>query len=393
MSCVSFVIPAYNEESNIQTMVDRIEAISRRLGMESEDPALALGARYEVEIVFVDDHSTDATPAILKELSRKNPHVRYARLARRSGSHIAIVCGTNLARGDCAIVLAADGQDPPELAPEMISRWREGNEVVWCARRRYRRSFINTLCSGFFYWLMRRVSAVSLESQDADMVLLDRKVINVLSRTYERNMYLWGLIDWFGFKQTRILYDKQERMSGSSGWTFMRRLKAAIDALVAFSYAPIRCMSLLGILFSTVSCLLGLSLVVNHLTGGWLFGVVQVTGWASIICAIFFLGGLQILMLGVLGEYLWRTFDQVRGRPLYLVEDAFGGHGGAKLRATKEGARRRHGGTKRRGPSGIPNRLSRIPNPQSPILNPQSPIPDRQSSIVNLPDKGLHVHD
>lgn len=309
MNRISFILPAYNEEANIKPMVERIETVARQI------------APAAVEIIFVDDHSTDATPDVLRALAGKNAKLRFVRLARRSGSHIAIVCGVGMARGDCAIVLAADGQDPPELAPEMIDRWREGNEVVWCVRRRYRRGWASTFCSKSFYWLMRHVSAVSLESQDADMVLLDRKVINILARVYERNMYLWGLIDWFGFGQTRVFYDKQERMNGTSGWTFMGKIKAAIDALVSFSYAPIRCMSLLGILFSTASCMLGLTLVANRITGGMLLGSFQVTGWASIICAVFFLGGLQILMLGVLGEYLWRTFDQVRGRPLYFVEE------------------------------------------------------------------------
>ncbi len=309
MNRISFILPAYNEESNIRPMVQRIETVGRQL------------APAAVEIIIVDDHSTDATPEVLRQLARENSKLRYARLARRSGSHTAIVCGAAMAKGDCAIVLAADGQDPPELTPEMLERWRDRHEVVWAARRRYRRGLINRALSKSFYWVMRRLSTVSLESQDADMVLLDRRVLNLLGKVYERNMYLWGLIDWFGFSQTKIEYDKQDRMNGTSGWTFWRKLKTAIDAIVAFSYTPIRCMSLLGLLFASISCLAGVTLVANRFTGGAILGSFQVTGWASLICAVFFLGGLQILMLGVLGEYLWRTFDQVRGRPLYFVEE------------------------------------------------------------------------
>jgi dolichol-phosphate mannosyltransferase len=311
MGLISFVLPAYNEETNIEKMVQRLGVVANTLAPD------------EVEIIFVDDHSADRTADVLRQICGEHSNVRFARLARRSGSHVAILCGLGMARGDCAIVLASDGQDPPELAPAMIAKWRGDNEVVWCARKGYKHTLLNRLCSGIFYWIMRRLARVSPESQNADMILLDRKVITALSRVYERNMYLWGLIDWFGFKQTVLDYDKAPRRSGKSGWTFATKIKVAIDSVIAFSYAPIRFISLVGVLISSMSFFLAMIYFVNHVTGGLLLGAYEVPGWASIVCAIFFLSGLQMLMLGVLGEYLWRTFDQVRGRPLYMVEEEF----------------------------------------------------------------------
>lgn len=305
---ISFVMPAYRESGNLRAMVARVEALR---------PALAPD---EVEVVVVDDHSPDDTPRVLGELHRERPWVRFARLARNSGSHTAILCGLNLARGQVAIVLASDGQDPPELAGELVSRWRAGAPVVWGVRRGYRRSLPDRFFAWLYYRLMNLFSQVRLQPGGADMVLLDRRVLDTVRRHQERGSALWEFITWLGFEQATVEYDKAARLSGTSGWTFRKKVRAALDNLLGFSDAPIRLMSCSGLVLALLALGLAALYVANRLSGGALLGPAEVPGWTSLIVLILFVGGAQMLMLGVIGEYLWRVLDQVRGRPLWVLE-------------------------------------------------------------------------
>lgn len=305
---ISFVLPAYRESTNLPAMVERIEALRPTLLPD------------EVEVVVVDDHSPDDTPRVLGELRRSRPWVRFARLARNSGSHLAILCGLNLARGQVAVVLAADGQDPPELTPELLARWRQGAPVVWGVRRGYRRSLPDRFFAWLYYRLMNLFSQVRLHPGGADMVLLDRRVLDTVRRHQERGSALWEFISWLGFEQASVEYDKAERLSGRSGWTFRKKLRAALDNLLGFSAAPIRLMSCAGLSLAALSLAMSALYVLNRVSDGALFGPAEVPGWTSTIVLILFLSGAQMLMLGVIGEYLWRILDQVRGRPLYVLE-------------------------------------------------------------------------
>lgn len=301
MTRLSFILPAFNEAANLPVMVVRIEHAAATLPID------------DFEIVVVDDHSTDGTPAVLRALAQHHPRVRFARLAARSGSHIAILCGIRMATGDCALILAADGQDNPQLAARLLEHWHRGCHVVWAVRSTPPPAgAVSRIGSALFYSLMRLGAGASPATQNADMVLLDRRVLDALAGVREQNPFLWGLIDRFGFSQTSVRYDKQPRLAGTSGWTLRRKCRAVVDAFIAFSPWPLRCPLALGGLLSAASVLGG---AIITLSGG-------APTWAWIALTLSFFTGLQWMALGVLGEYLWRTLDEVRRRPQYLLESA-----------------------------------------------------------------------
>jgi dolichol-phosphate mannosyltransferase len=305
---IDVVIPVYNEELCIPMLVKRLEELSKQI------------ENTRVEVIFVDDHSTDNSPVLLKEACRQNEGYRYLRLSRNSGSHIAILAGLEYTRGHCAIFLAADLQDPPELIPEMLKLWRAGNHVVWAAREhREGISWFEKISANAFYWLLNRFGQISLPPRGSDFALLDRTVIESLLRSASASPSVVGEITRLGFRQTQIPYTKAKRQFGRSKWKFGRKLHALIDAFVLFSYVPLRVMSYLGVassLFGFIYALVVISLR--------LLAKAPIEGWASLMVVVLVLGGLQMIMLGVLGEYLWRTLEEARQRPRYFLEDTYG---------------------------------------------------------------------
>jgi dolichol-phosphate mannosyltransferase len=304
---ISIITAFYNEEGNLPLFRERVRRVMAQLG----------AADYEV--VLVDDHSCDGSPALARQWLREQPQVRYLRLSRNCGSHAAYAAGLARCSGDCAVLLAADLQDPPEAIPTLLEKWQEGNDVVWASRsRREGESWLTRLNARLYYALMRRLALPQMPASGADFLLLDRKVIDAYNAIPEKNTSFLAMILWLGFRQTFIAYVKQARHTGQSKWSFSKKLKLWVDSLVSFSYAPIRCMSLAGLLVS----LLGLAyaaFIVLHALGGR-----PVEGWSSLMVAVLVLGGAQLSMLGVLGEYLWRTFDEARGRPRYVIEEELG---------------------------------------------------------------------
>jgi dolichol-phosphate mannosyltransferase len=301
---VSIVIPMYNEEESIPALLERLEAFCATL------------RDVDVEVIFVDDHSKDATPRMLAQACQANPKYRYLRLSRNSGSHIAIIAGLDFAKGDCAVFLAADLQDPPELIPQMIQEWRQGNHVVWAVReKREGVSFSEKFFANTFYWLMNRFSQVQLPPTGADFALIDRVVIDAIPASAGTNPSLINTIIWNGFRQTWIPYVKEARKFGRSKWNLGMKLKAFADAFVSFSFVPMRMMLYAGTITATIGFLYAIVVVAVRLfTNG------PIEGWASLMVVILIIGGMQMLMLGVLGEYLWRTLEESRKRPLYLIE-------------------------------------------------------------------------
>ena len=300
---ISVVTPAFNESRNLPQLYEGLLQTFQGLGMHWE-------------WVVVDDHSTDGTFEKLWMLAGKDSRVRGFRLARNSGSHLALLCGLHQARGDCVIVLAADLQDPPQLIPEMLQRWDEGYHIVWAVRRQREGEKKSTLWfSRLFYLVMRNLLGLKeLPKNGADFFLADKRVIGALKVFHERNINLMALLAWMGFRQTKIFYDKKPRAYGKSGWSFAKKIKLFVDSVVAFSYLPIRVMSVIGLITATAGfCYAGI-VVFNALRG------LPPQGWASLMIVILVLGGLQMLMMGVLGEYLWRAFDEARRRPKFLVE-------------------------------------------------------------------------
>ncbi len=303
MPTLTVIVPAYNEAQNLPVLYERLRRTMQSLGLDWE-------------WIGVDDHSGDETFPVLAEMARADPHVRAIRLARNYGSHTAIACGLHHATGNCAVILAADLQDPPEVIPELVARWREGAQVVWAVRGRREGETARTV--GFarlYYLLMRRVVGIKeMPPTGADFFLIDRRVIDALREFHESNISLMALITWMGFRQTSIIYDKQARLHGRSGWSLEKKLKLVLDSVTSFTYQPIRMMSYVG---ATVACL-------GFLYAG-VVAVIAVTtgppqGWSSLMVVILVIGGIQMLMMGVLGEYLWRALDEARRRPRYLIE-------------------------------------------------------------------------
>jgi polyisoprenyl-phosphate glycosyltransferase len=298
------VITAFlNEEANLPLFRERVVAILDRLG-------------EACEIVMVDDHSQDSGPAIVKDWLANDRRVRYIRLARTSGSHAAYSAGLAKATGDAVVLLAADLQDPPELIPDLLAKWREGYHVVWASRaQRQGETWLTRRLSNTYYWLMRRLALPQMPAQGADFLLMDRKVVDAYNSIPEKNTSFLAMIMWMGFRQTFIEYVKQARHAGVSKWNLSKKIKLFIDSLVSFSYAPIRLMSAIGVGASLLGMLYAAVVVVNALRGD------PVNGWSSIMVVVLLLGGFQMVMLGMLGEYLWRAFDEARGRPRYLIEE------------------------------------------------------------------------
>jgi dolichol-phosphate mannosyltransferase len=307
MPKLSVVVAAYNEEGNLPLLYQRVCALDWT----------ALG--LEVELVFVDDHSRDGTPRLLRELAAKDPRVKVLRFAKNFGSHKAFTAGLEHATGDAAVILASDLQDPPETIPQLVEKWRAGAKTVWAVRaEREGVPFTDKLFARFYYWLMRKFADVQPPREGADFLLVDRCVLNELRASPEKNTSILLLIQWMGFPQDHIAYTKAARHSGRSNWTFSKKLKLAIDSLASFSYAPIRFASLLGVLFGVTGFVYAVIVAARAI---WWGSPVQ--GWPALMCVVLITAGLQLLILGVLGEYLWRTYEESRHRPRYIIEERF----------------------------------------------------------------------
>jgi glycosyltransferase involved in cell wall biosynthesis len=302
---LSIIIPVFNEEAVIPALVDRLRSFIARL------------TPLETEIILVDDHSVDRSPELLKEICSNDTRFRYARLAKNSGSHVAILAGLARARGECAVFLAADLQDPPELILQMLDLWRAGHHIVWAVREERRGvSKIDVFLANTFYRLLNLLGEVDLPPRGSDFALLDRKAANALLQCAGSDPSIGGEIARLGFSSAQISYTKEKRAAGDSKWTFKRKLKAFADAFVSFSYAPLRAMSYVGMVFSLLGfCYAVLVIVLRMITR------TPVQGWSSLIVVVLVLGGVQMMMLGILGEYLWRTLEAARHRPTYFLEE------------------------------------------------------------------------
>lgn len=304
---LSIITPAYNEAVNLPLLHERLCQVCDTAGIDWE-------------WIIVDDHSGDNTFAVIAELAKTNARIHGVRFARNFGAHTAIRCGMQHAWGDCAVIMAADLQDPPETLPALLARWQGGDQVVWAVRGRREGEKASTL--GFarlYYFLMRRVIGFKeMPATGADFFLLDRRVIDALCQFNESNVSLMALITWMGFRQGQIVYDKQARLHGQSGWNLHKKLKLVVDSVTSFSYLPIRLMAYLGFIVALIGFLYAGVVIANALTGH------PAEGWSSLMVVVLVVGGLQMLMMGVLGEYLWRALDEARRRPRYIVEATLG---------------------------------------------------------------------
>ena len=302
---LSIVIPVFNEEAALPALIERLRTLLDHL------------VPLEVEIMLVDDHSSDCSPKILRALCQEDPRFRYARLAKNSGSHIAIIAGLGESRGASAVFLAADLQDPPEMIPRMLELWRAGNQIVWAVREERRGvSRFDVFLANTFYRLLNLMGEVNLPPRGSDFALLDRKVIDALLRSTGSHPSVIGEVARLGFSHAEVGYTKEQRVAGTTKWTLGRKLKAFADAFVLFSYTPLRIMSYLGMLSSFSGFAYALLIIGLRLRNS-----TPVQGWSSLMVAVLVLGGVQMMMLGVLGEYLWRTLEAARRRPTYFLEE------------------------------------------------------------------------
>ena len=297
---ISLISPAFNESENLGPLYERLAAAMAAVGVDWE-------------WIVVDDHSRDSTFDVLRALAARDPRVRGFRLARNSGSHVAITCGLHLAKGDAAIMLAADLQDPPETIRAMLERWRAGAEVVWATRRERPGERTHAGFAAVYYWIMRRVVGMKeMPERGADFFLIGKRVLDAFRQFRERNVSVLALITSIGFRQETIEYDKQPRTAGRSGWTLARKIKLVVDSIVSFTNLPIRLCWYGG------AALVALAVVVG------VIGIAQLPTLGAalllMLSVVLGLAGLQLIALGLIGEYVWRTLDEARGRPQYLIE-------------------------------------------------------------------------
>lgn len=303
---VSVVIPVLNEERNVRELHRRLIRV-----LEAE--------RADFEIIFVNDGSGDATRSILRELHDQDERVKSVHLARNFGHQAAISAGLRAASGDAVVAMDGDLQDAPELLPDFLERWRAGYEVVYAVRAHRAESLLMRLAYKVFYRTLQRISQVPLPLDSGDFSLMDRRVVNIINEMPERIRFVRGMRSWVGFRQTGVAQARDERFAGEPKYTSWKLVRLALDGFVGFSYRPLQMASVFGVAVSVIALLLSITLVALKIVHG-----IPLVGWTSLIVAVLFLGGVQLICVGILGEYVGRIYDEVRQRPSYVVADVFG---------------------------------------------------------------------
>lgn len=301
---ISIVTPVYYNEGNLKPLY---EDIKEKLFCHTE---------YEWEFVLVNDGSLDASYKVMQELAEKDDRIKIYSLSRNFGSHAAILCGLSKCTGDCAIVKAADLQEPTELVLEMADRWQKGFNVVLAVREGREESKQQTLFANLYYWMVRKMALPGMPQGGFDVYLIDRKVINVIMALEEKNSALTGQILWSGFRTDKVYYTRLAREIGTSRWTLRKKIRLVADTLFSFSTLPIKVVTFIGVISFCGSVIWAVAVLISKL-----LGMIDVSGWTTLFIFNLFSFGIIMSTLGILGEYLWRTFDASRNRPPYIVED------------------------------------------------------------------------
>jgi polyisoprenyl-phosphate glycosyltransferase len=301
---ISVVVPIYCEQEIIEETYRQLSAVLQSLK----------GYRYEM--IFVDDGSTDRTASTLKMLAAGDTHLKIIRFSRNFGHQLAITAGIRRARGDAVVMIDADLQDPPSLIPQMVQLWEQGNEVVYAKRlAREGEGWLKKATASFFYRLLNRLSAVEIPPDTGDFRLIDRKVAHELNNCAEHNRFVRGLVSWVGFRQAPLEYVRGPRWAGKTKYPLRKMMRFAWDGIISFSDRPLRLSSTLGFLAIMVAFVVLSYGLYQHCTGH------TVRGWTSTMVTILFLGGIQLFTLGIIGEYLSRIYDDIKKRPLYIVQE------------------------------------------------------------------------
>ncbi|PDW04924.1 glycosyltransferase [Candidatus Viridilinea mediisalina] len=308
---VSVVAPVYNEEALVEEFCQRTVAMLEGLG----EP---------FEVVLVNDGSRDGSAAIMRALHERDPRVKVLNFSRNFGHQLAITAGTDYARGQAVVVIDSDLQDPPEVIPKLVATWREGYEVVYAVREeREGETWFKTFTAAFFYRLIDRITSVNIPVDAGDFRLMDRKVVNALNRIREHHRFMRGLSVWVGFKSTGVTYQRHARKAGSTKYPLRKMLKFALDGITSFSYLPLQLATYLGFFAASMSLLFILVVFVLRL-GAPNPQDAAFYGQAATLASVLFIGAIQMLSLGIIGEYVGRIYDEVKGRPLYIVAEALG---------------------------------------------------------------------
>ena len=300
----SIVAPIYNELDNLAELTRRVQEVMSTL-------------RETWELVLVDDGSTDGSTDRIHELAKQDEHIQPVIFARNFGHQVAITAGWDYARGDAVIIIDADLQDPPEIIPDLIAKWREGYEVVYAVRtEREGESWFKRTTAALFYRAIYRITDVKIPVDTGDFRLMDRKVVDVLKNMRERHRFPRGMSSWVGFRQVGIPYKRSARYAGVTRYPFSKMLKLALNAITGFSYFPLQLATYFGFGSAGLAIVAIPVVIILRLAGHGAF-----LGQATTLLAVLFLGGVQLISLGVLGEYLGRIYDEVKGRPLYIVRE------------------------------------------------------------------------
>ena len=303
---LSVIIPVYYNEESLEELYGRVVKFS------DGHPGV------DLEILFVDDGSGDGSYDVIRRIAAKDDRVVAVKLSRNFGSFNACLAGLTRVSGDCAVIISADLQDPPELIGEMYERWLAGNKVVMAVRAQRDESFFKVLFAKTYYRVFRALVDSAMPRGGFDFVLIDRLVINVLSAMQEKNTTLMGLILWSGFQRVEIPYTRMRRKHGRSRWSLLKKINYFVDSLLAFTHLPIRVLTLLGVFTCAVSLLGILYILIVTLTGR-----VTVAGWASVMVVMFFMFSLMMIGMGILGEYVWRGLEESRKRPSFIIESEY----------------------------------------------------------------------
>lgn len=316
----SFVIPVYNEAETLSELHKRVSELIASLDGEAE-------------VVLIDDGSLDRSYELMCDLHRLDSRFKVAQLSRNFGHQVAITAGMDLAVGQAIIIMDADLQDPPEVVLEMTERWREGYDIVYGIRQeRHGETWVKRATASMFYRLLAKLTDLDIPVDVGDFRLVDRRALNAFKSLREHNRYVRGMFTWIGFRQTGILYKRAERFAGETKYPFRKMLKLAIDGVLSFSIIPLRFALQGGAIIAALSFVAGIWAALSKL-----LGLHVIPGWASLVFVVSFLGGIQLMLFGILGEYVGRIYDEVRQRPLYILRDAQGFQAACKMEAKVPG--------------------------------------------------------
>lgn len=301
---LSVLIPMFSESEVVLECYERVKTV-----LQSLDP-------MDHEILFVDDGSKDNTLELLKAIRKKDDSVRVISFSRNFGHQAAVTAGLERTRGHAVIIMDADLQDPPELIPKLIEKWQSGFQVVYAIRRKRKEGWFKRMSYTAFYRLLKKLADVDIPLDSGDFCLMDRIVVDQLNRMPERNRFVRGLRSWIGFRQIGLEYERDRRHAGEVKYTIPKLIKLGLDGLLSFSYTPLRLATFLGFITSSISFVSGIAVMISKYVADY-----TPRGWTSTLVIVFFLGGVQLITLGIIGEYIGRVYDEVKKRPVYIVEE------------------------------------------------------------------------